>query len=577
MKNPASEPPLPEGLPQFEDKSRWLWPVVVAVALAVLAGLLVARPAYRQVKAWRAAGFVAAGNAALATNDLPATSRAVKAAMGLDPLGPEVLRLAARYCARNHLAEGVNYWQMLVQSGKATMTDQQEFARFAQDLERFDLSERLIDELLGRDNDNRTNRLLRLDQNALLGNWPLVVRGSEVMLEKDPGDPYLHFMLARAYLQAREPSLGVKAAGLLRGLAATNGPQQLPALRTLASMYGPPPEELRRIADQLERTPDAALADRLLAWEVRERLAPDQRAALQEQAFAGLPADLGPEDTVAAVNWLRARRRTDLALRLVPLARARTDAGLLMAHCELLADQKRWPDLDALLREPKLPLNPVALASLRALHAHGTGQPEEAAKRLREAVKAAGNATSLLQVVAGFAEHLGQPAIAVEAWTVMLQDPLTVVPASAVLLRQARSREDLAIERLVYRHLIVPLGQQPEVRFQHAYLRVLFNEQLDEAHAELTDLVAKNLGDLRLRAALALAKLRLGKAEEALTLCESGNIEWEKQEPRWRVVYAAALQANQHRPAALKIAAAIPQEQLKVPERALLQQVLKSL
>lgn len=270
---------------------------------------------------------------------------------------------------------------------------------------------------------------------------------------------------------------------------------------------------------------------------------------------------------MAAVNWLRARRRADLAQKLVPPGRARTDETLLLAHCELLADQRRWSDLDALLQELKLPLNPVARASLRALHAHGTGRPEEAA----------GKVTQLLQVVAGFAEQMGQPAIAGEAWTIMLEDPLTVVPAAAVLLRQARSREDLVVEHLVYRHLLVPLGQQSEVRSQHAYLRVLFNEQVAEAETELTALVTQNLGDLRLRTALALAKLRLGKAEEALALCETGGVEWERQEPRWRAVYAAALLANQQRAAARKFALAVPLEQLKLPERALLQETLKKL
>jgi hypothetical protein len=159
----------------------------------------------------------------------------------------------------------------------------------------------------------------------------------------------------------------------------------------------------------------------------------------------------------------------------------------------------------------------------------------------------------------------------------MLQNPLTVVPASTILLRQARQRDDLAIERLVYRYLSVPLGRQPEVRFQHAYLNALFDEQVADAHADLTDLVAKDLRDVGPRMALALAKLRLGKAEEALTLCESGDIAWAKQEPRWRVVYTAALQANGQRAAARKIAAAIPTGPLKVPERALLQETLKKM
>ena len=575
MSPTPSQEPL-KGPPLFEDKSRWLWVGLVVFAVVVVVGLAVAKPAYRQVKVWRAGRLVAEGNEAFAAADMTAVARIVKAAMGLAPDSPPVLRLAAWYCSRTDIAEGVNYWQMLLRSGTATRQDRQEFARFAQKLERFDLSGELIDELLSRDNDDRTNRLLRLDQNALLGNWPLVVRGAEVMREKDPADSYLQFMLARAYLAIREPELGPKAADLLRTLAKTENPQRLPALRTLASMYGPPPDEMRRIADQLDVATNA-LADRLLAWDVRERLAPDRRAEVQAQAFAVVPAVPTPADAVTAVEWFRARRRADLAIRLVPLDRARSDGSLLLAHSELLADLRRWDDLGDLLKEPKLPLNPVALACLRALHAHGTGREDETEAQLRRAVKNAGQVVPLLQSVAAFAGQMGRPAIVEEAWTAMLQNPLTVVPASVMLLRQARQRDDLVIERLVYRYLSVPLGQQPEVRFQHAYLRALFDEQVADAHAELTDLAAKDLRDVRLRMALALAKLRLGKAEEALTLCESGDIAWAGQEPRWRVVYAAALQANGQRAASRKIAAAIPIGGLKVPERALLQEVLKKL
>lgn len=567
---PSESPPL------FEDRSRWLWVGLVVFAVAVVAGLAVAKPAYRQVKTWRAVRLVAEGNEAMATEDMAAVARIVKAAIGLSPDSPPVLRLAARYCSRAEIAEGVNYWQMLLRSGTATLQDRQEFARFAQKLERFDLSGELIDELLSRDNEDRTNRLLRLDQNALLGNWPLVVRGAEVMREKDPADPYLQYMLARAYLATREPELGPKAAELLRALAKEETPQRLPALRTLASMYGPTPDEMRRIADQLDVATNA-LADRLLAWDVRERLAPERRPEVQAQAFAVVPASPSPADAVTAVGWFRARRRADLAIQLVPSERAKSDGSLLLARCELLADLQRWDDLGDLLKEPKLPLNPVAMACLRALHAHGTGREDETEAHLWRAVKNAGQVVPLLQSVAEFAGQMGRTSIVEAAWTAMLQNPLTVVPASTMLLRQARQRDDLVIERLVYRYLSVPLGQQPEVRFQHAYLNALFDEQVADAHADLTGLVAKDLRDVRLRMALALAKLRLGKTEEALTLCESGDIAWAKQEPRWRVVYTAALQANGQRAAARKIAAAIPTGPLKVPERALLQETLKKL
>ncbi len=563
-----------EDLPEFQDSSRWLWRVLVIVAVLVLIGLLAARPVYRQVKAWRAGRIVAEGYQALAAGDLPAASRAARAALGLAPFDPRVLRLAAQYNVKGSLPDGINYWQILLKTGAATLADRQEYARFAHKLERFDLADELIQDLLVRDAENRETRLIVLDQHAAMGNWRMVIGGLEVMRQKEPNDPYLQFVLARAYLNSGAPELGAKAVDLLRPLAATNSAQQLPALRTLASMYGPTPAELAGIADQLAATTNA-IADQLLAWDVRIRLAPAQRAENEQKVLASmLPANLSTNDLVAVSEWLRGHQRPELVQQLVPEARALKSPPLLLVYCETLADQHRWDELEVILGDPKSRLMPTARGCLKALDATGTGHAGQAGGFLAEAVKTAGTSVEQLEIIAHFAEQLGQPEAATAAWTAMLQNPRTTVAAAMMLLRLAKSHDDLSIERLVYQHLLVPLGDQKQVRYQNAYLSLLFNEKANDAAVELAALNKQYPNDVDIYMALALAELRLGHAEKALTLCESANLDWDKQPARWRAVYALVLDANQQREASRQLARRLNLAQLKVPERQLLQPLL---
>ena len=573
MKSP-NQPDSTGTPPIFEDRSRGflIW---VAILLGIaLVGYFSASPIYRQVKVLRAANIVTEGNAALATNNLPAVSRAVRAAIALAPWDSRVQRLAAYYCVRTRQAEGVSYFEMLMKAGAATEVDRQEFVRFAQNLERLDLSGQLLQELISEDPQNRTNQLLVLDQLARLGDWAKVVTGAEAMGKEFPGDAEISLLLARAYLATGRPAVVPPALDLLRGLLKGKSEFRWAAARTLLGVQGLPTAELQGAARFLEQQQPLPIGDRLAVTELRERLDPTHRQALAEALVDAVANGVSNDQLVATVEWLRARRQFDLALRLVPAERAGKDSGLLLARGELLSDLKRWQDLDTLLKQPNLPLHRVGIDCLRAVHAFGIGKTDDASFLLRDAAKAATGNPEFLQQVAVFATQMGQHALAAEIWDGLLRNPSTTSPAAAVLLRQARNADDLEVERKVYKQLLVPMGQQPFVRFQHAYLSALFNEQLVDAETTLAGMLSHDLQNIPLRAALSLAKLRLGKPVEALTVCETGDIDWSTPEPRWRAIYAATLQANGQSAAARRIATRIPLDRLKLPERALLGGIL---
>jgi hypothetical protein len=162
------------------------------------------------------------------------------------------------------------------------------------------------------------------------------------------------------------------------------------------------------------------------------------------------------------------------------------------------------------LNDPKARLLPSARNCLKALHAVGTGHAGQAGGFLTDAVKGAGasSGNSWRSRRPASPNSSGSPEAATQAWSAMLQNPRTTVPAATMLLRLAKSHDDLSIERLVYRHLLGPLGDQKQVRYQNAYLDLPFNEKATAAAAELVALNKQYPNDVDIYMALALAELR---------------------------------------------------------------------
>ena len=90
-----------------------------------------------------------------------------------------------------------------------------------------------------------------------------------------------------------------------------------------------------------------------------------------------------------------------------------------------------------------------------------------------------------------------------------------------MLLRIAKTHDDLSIDRLVYPYLLGSLGDQKAVRFQNAYLHLLFNEE--DVRLFSAQPVKFHCGCSRTSVG---AMLRLlGSHEVASILEEQGNIE----------------------------------------------------
>jgi len=569
----SDEPDAPAGQahdPVFQDRGRWIWPVLLGLAVLVTAVALGGKPAYVAVRHWRAQKMVREGGRLMELGRWDEVTKIVQTALRLAPGDPETLRLVARFCTRNGAPQGLPYWQALLASKAATQEDLQEYIRYVHDIGRIDLATPGLKQLIALDAKNVTNQLLMLDHLVLLGNWPAAVRGAELALKDHPGDGYVEYVMAKALLGTGDPRAGVRAAALLRGIKKPGQPQYLPALRTLASLKGLPPAEVRGLVQELEAIPDRTLADRIVIVELQEMLEPRRSAEFVDQFVKNLPANPGQFDLTVLGGFLRSRGRHDVILSMAPEGVGRTNGSLAMIAIDALVDLRRWDDvLTRLTNSPAVDL--VTRQCTLATYANETGRLEQAFDLLKSAATFAVTNLNQLQVVATLAERMGESNLVLEIWTTMLADPRSAIGAANNLLRIGATRDDYVAERRADKRLMDLFGAEPAVAGEWAYLAALHEDQLNEAHDLLNRMVSENPGAVSPRAALALAKLQLGDRPGALGIMEAGGVDWEKSEPRWQAVYAAILDANQQRSAARRIAAGIPPGRLKAPERRLLE------
>ena len=557
--------------PIFVDRSRWLWGVALGLVAFALGAFLVSKPVYRLIKVQRARSFSATGTQALADHNLTEASRCVRAALGLAPKDPQVLRFIAQFCTKTGSAQGLGFWQQLLVSKAATTADSQEYARFAQDLGRLDLSGTVIRDLVAADPENATNQLLAIDQHVLLRNWGPAVRGAELYLQKHPKDSYASYIFARAVMAGGDTKRAGQAKEILDGLAKGTTEQRLPALRTLGGIQGLPPAEQAAIAQQLETAPGSTALDRLQAIDIRWRINPAESAQSLKAVGALLADSNEPAPTAQFVGWLRKHGGQTVVLDSIPIAKANTNEFFAMHRLEAFADLKRWSDFSAVVKNPRSPLSPVARFCATAMLEGARGDLAALTSALNSAVKAAGSNVERLQQIAVLALTEKMPEIARESAERLLADPKSALWAADFLLQLAKTRDDMVIERAVYSRLAEQLGAEMVVVAEKAYLDLLFDDDIATARAKLARLFAANSTSLAVRTILAFAELKLGKPSDALTLLDGAKVEWTQQEPRWQVIAAVVFEGNQQRAIARRLAAKIDTRLLKAPERHLLE------
>jgi len=332
---------------------------------------------------------------------------------------------------------------------------------------------------------------------------------------------------------------------------------------------------LLEIADALEKHPDARPYHRLLALQLRVQHDP----ALTEQYVADAVERFGKGDdeTLAVLaTWLNSLGRARKTLELLPLDRAVQRQDLYLQHINALAALERWDEVNDVLASERFPLDPVFQHMYSANARTHLGEATAAKNEWQRAVEAAGNSSDKLLALASYAEQNHANDVADTAYVEAIKAAPKNRAAYEARLHLAEASGHTSEAQTLAAEIVKLWPNDAAARNQDAYLRLLLGASdgaAEAAEREAQVLVAQEPWNWSARATLGLARLRLGKKEDALAVFRHMRATG-SEPPGALAVRAAILAVTGHEEGARGDARNLGGEHLLPEERALIAPLL---
>jgi tetratricopeptide (TPR) repeat protein len=329
------------------------------------------------------------------------------------------------------------------------------------------------------------------------------------------------------------------------------------------------------VANALEKHPAARPYHQLLALQLRVKHDPvltDQYVADAVERFGK-----GDDETLALLaTWLNSLGRPRKTLEVLPLDRVAQRQDLFLQHMEALAALERWDEVKEVLMSERFPIDPVLQHMYLAAARSHLGEATAATNEWQRALEAAADTPDKLLTLANYAEQNHANDVAdtayVEAIKLAPKNRTAYVARLRVALAAGRTTDAQALAA----EIVQLWPDDTAARNEDAYLRLLLGASggaAEAAEREAQVLVAQEPSNWAARATLGLARLRLGKKEEALAVF--GNV-WVtgSEPPSALAVRAAILAVNGYEEGARGDAHKLGAEHLLPEERALIAPLL---
>lgn len=554
-----------------KDRSHWVWIILGLLVVAVVAGVVGARPTWRYIKKVRAEGFLERYEARRATNDLTGALSDLRAAFLLAPSHVPIRQAAARHYSDIGAPDALNLWRQLSLEGPLSEEDQIRYARTTVGLNRVDLANPLVNGLLKtRPNDPEVLTLAsQLAQ--VIGDMPRAIAFADRAHTESPTNLVYLQRLAALELSAGDPSRKQSGKQRLMALAAGERADRVRAASLLLSQNVLTSADAGLLLRLIPATESAPLEERLLRLQLENVRDPAGRAERARTLAEPIWAQSKLDELVLAGLWLGAiRAYEDLAV-LIPEDHAVRDERLLRLRAGALAELERWPELDSLLARPGAPQAPLAKSVLLATSTHAAGRTNESLAHWQQALTLAQDDLGMLEAIARLSENRGYPAVAIVAWRKLLSDPRQAPRAGSELLRIASAERDLSSARDALIRLeqlgLMPAHQKPVL----AFADLLLNNDPRRARllgeGPLPDKADTNL----VAVTAALLALREDKPEDAAEALEGLQIDWMTAPIPWRAVRLAQLGATGQRTEVRALVPSFSKVNLLPAERALIE------
>jgi hypothetical protein len=327
---------------------------------------------------------------------------------------------------------------------------------------------------------------------------------------------------------------------------------------------------LLEIAEALENHLDARPYHKLLALELRAQ----HNAALTDEYVAQAMERFGNGDgeaLAALAAWLNSLGRPGKTLEALPLDRALQRQDLFLQHINALAALDRWNEVKDLLTSERFPLDPVFQHMYLATARTRLGEATAAANEWQRALQA-GNTPEKLLALAAYAEQNDARNIAATACSEAIKLAPKNRAAYTGRLRVALTSGHTAEAQTVATEIVQLWPDDTAARNQNTYLRLLLGASdgaAEAAERQAQILVAQEPLNWAARATLGLARLRLGKKQDALAAFRDVRATG-SEPPGALAVRAAILAANGYEEGARGDAHNLAAAHLLPEERALI-------
>lgn len=331
----------------------------------------------------------------------------------------------------------------------------------------------------------------------------------------------------------------------------------------------------------LENHPLAKAQHKLLALDLLAHVDPAQRDAVIARAI-GDWKDAEPADVVVLADWLNAKTEFQKTLDIISLEKALQSRDLFLRYLDALGALGRWNEIKQLLGSERFPLDPVVQAMYLARCSGHLGEKTAAGNNWQRALEAAGGDPKKLMTLAQYAEKNENTEIAEAAYNGAAAVSPKLRVAQNGRLRLAQASRDTKKLHAVLAEMLALWPNDAAIQNDEAYTRLLLlPAETEENKRELSaieqragKLIEREPASLPHRTLLALARLRQGRAAEALQVYAGINVPKRVLTPSALAVHAAILAATDATDGARAEAAQVPVDKLLPEERALIANLL---
>ena len=575
---------------------------IPATAAVVLALYFVAPPIGGAIKAWQSRRLAREAFPLIEQKKWREANAKARDAYLLRPTEPESWRAIARLASRTGQGTAaLEWWKKLDEEHRLTIEDRRDYAAAALVAGELPVAMPQVDLLLSQKGGPAPGDLLLAAQ--------LAARRQDGVLALDytqrattdprakPNELLAGAVLVLSMTKASSPPYAKAWESIAKLARDWTNPTSLDALVFLAQQQSRAPSPLTgeqtpfslgagaatqaattmgpvEVADALEKHPDARPYHQLLALGLRAQHDPalaSQYVADAVERFRG-----GDDETLAALAaWLNSVGRADKTLQVLPLDRALQRQDLYLRHVDALAALERWDEVKQVLSSERFPLEPAFQHMYLAVARTRLGEATAATNEWQRALEAAGTAEKLL-ALASYAEQNQANDVADRAYTEAIRLAPKNRGAYAGRLRAALASGHTAEAQTVAAEIVQLSPNDGAARNQDAYLRLLLGASdgtAEAAEREAQVLVAQEPWNWAARATLGLARLRLGRKEEALAAFRSVRATG-SEPPGALAVRAAILGMNGYKEGARGDARNLGAEHLLPEERALIAPLL---